>query len=147
LIDAFAGVDVLALEFNHDVQMERRSRRPKMLIDRVLSDSGHLSNEQAGELAAAIISRSNNKRPGHLVQLHLSRHCNRPELALRAGRTALLGLSPDIEIITARQDRTARSVSFPSPDTDIARSKASADLGPWTVSRSVVQPLLPGFEV
>ena len=54
LIESFAGVDVLALEFNHDVRMERRSRRPKFLIDRVLSDWGHLSNEQAGDVAMAI---------------------------------------------------------------------------------------------
>src|SRR5262249_10540348 len=31
-------LDVLALEFNHDERMERNSGRPKMLVDRVLSD-------------------------------------------------------------------------------------------------------------
>ena len=67
LIEDFAGVNVLALEFNHDVRMERRSRRPKFLIDRVLSDWGHLSNDQAGELAAAIIERSGDRVPEHLV--------------------------------------------------------------------------------
>src|SRR5258707_600184 len=40
LVAAFAGVDVLALEYNHDVKLERRSPRPKFLVDRVLSDSG-----------------------------------------------------------------------------------------------------------
>ena len=143
LIDAFAGTDVLALEFNHDIQMERRSRRPKMLIDRVLSDSGHLSNEQAGELAAAIVSRSGDKRPSHLVQLHLSRHCNKPELALRAGRAALAGLNT--EIITARQDRTAPSIPL-APASSPTVKKAETSRPSWTAGRSVVQPLLPGFD-
>ena len=110
LIDAFAGTDVLALEFNHDIQMEHRAERPKMLIDRVLSDSGHLSNEQAGELAAAIVSRSGDKRPSPSVQLHLSRHCNKPELALRAGRAAWRDSIPR----SSRPDRTGPRQAFPS---------------------------------
>ncbi|MFQ3594121.1 MAG: MBL fold metallo-hydrolase, partial [Gemmataceae bacterium] len=49
LLDAFQGADLLALEFNHDVQMENQSPRPRFLIDRVLGDQGHLSNDQASE--------------------------------------------------------------------------------------------------
>jgi phosphoribosyl 1,2-cyclic phosphodiesterase len=143
LIDAFAGVDVLALEFNHDVQLERRSQRPKFLIDRVLSDSGHLSNDQAGELAAAIVSRTGNRRPSHLVQLHLSRHCNKPELAQKAGRAALAGL--DIEIITARQDRTATSIPL-APTGCATVQKTETGRSPKRSSRSIGQPLLPGFD-
>src|SRR5262245_506213 len=103
LVEAFAGVDVLALEFNHDVKMERKSRRPQFLVDRVRSDYGHLSNDQGAELAAEIVSRSGDGFPGHLVQLHLSRDCNRPDLASAVGRAAL-ALSPRAEVITARQD-------------------------------------------
>ena len=33
---AFAGVNVLAIEFNHDVDMQRASRRPAFLVNRVL---------------------------------------------------------------------------------------------------------------
>lgn len=143
LIDAFAGVDVLALEFNHDVSMEHRSRRPKFLIDRVLSDSGHLSNEQAGDLAAAIVACSANKRPGHLLQLHLSRQCNRPDLALKAGRAALAG--HDIEIITARQDRTAPSIPL-TPQGNATVKKADASRAPRVAAQSASQPLLPGFD-
>src|SRR5215471_6360990 len=33
LIEAFAGVDVLALEFNHDEMMERTSPRPRFLVE------------------------------------------------------------------------------------------------------------------
>src|SRR5579872_4138663 len=77
LIDAFTGVDILALEYNHDLKLEEKSRRPRVLIDRVLSDYGHLSNLQAAELTTAIASRSPVGFPSHLVQLHLSKECNR----------------------------------------------------------------------
>jgi phosphoribosyl 1,2-cyclic phosphodiesterase len=143
LIDAFAGVDVLALEFNHDVRMECRSRRPRYLIDRVLSDSGHLSNEQAAELAAAIARRSGDSPPGHLVQLHLSRECNRPELARRAGQAGLTGLAPGIEITTASQLSAARSIPL------TARVPGARRDSGHRIERSFqpfVQPALPGFE-
>ena len=107
LIDLFAGVDVLALEYNHDVKLERNSPRPKFLVDRVLGDCGHLSNDQAAELTAAIAARSGAGFPSHLVQLHLSRDCNRPELASATGRAALARLNPKTEVITAAQDRAA----------------------------------------
>jgi len=144
LIESFAGVDVLALEFNHDVRMERRSRRPRFLIDRVLSDWGHLSNEQAGEVAAAIAGHSAAFPPDHLVQLHLSRECNHPELALKAGLAALAGLNPAIEVITSRQDAAARSISLtrrvrPATREVVHQSRAAA-------RRLSVQAVLPGFE-
>lgn len=142
LIEAFAGVDVLALEFNHDPQLERASRRPKMLVDRVLGDLGHLSNAQAGELAAEIAAQSGDGFPGHLVQLHLSRECNRPVLASAVGHAALAGLNPRVEVITATQDMVAKSVA-------LARRANSAErLAPRKVRvrRQAIQQQLPGFE-
>src|SRR5262249_3172927 len=72
LAEAVADVDVLALEFNHDEEMERTSRRPAVLIERVLSDMGHLSNAQASDFLRAILNASGPNSPHHLVQLHLS---------------------------------------------------------------------------
>lgn len=84
LAEAVADVDVLALEFNHDVTLERASRRPAVLVQRVLGDRGHLSNDQAAECLRAVQERSRNGGPRHVVQLHLSRECNRPALAQAA---------------------------------------------------------------
>ena len=81
--------DLLALEFNHDVSLERASGRPFELIARVLSDEGHLSNDQAGSLLGEILRCSSPQRLKHVVQLHLSRQCNRPHLAQRAAEKAL----------------------------------------------------------
>jgi phosphoribosyl 1,2-cyclic phosphodiesterase len=80
LVERLKEVDVLALEFNHDVQMQMESQRDRSLIERVLGDDGHLSNVQASKLLAEILRRSAPGRLRHVVPLHLSRQCNHPEL-------------------------------------------------------------------
>src|SRR5262245_40155732 len=103
LLDLLCDVDVLALEFNHDVALERRSGRPRSLIARVLSAHGHLSNEQAATLVREVVCRSEPGRLRHLVQMHMSRDCNRPSLA-RAAVEALAG-AHGFTVHTARQHR------------------------------------------
>ena len=86
LAEALADVDVLAVEFNHDVAMERGSgREPR---DRARAGGCRASVERAGRRFGAEIWRA--RGPGsvrHLVQLHLSRHCNSPRQ--RAARQTL----------------------------------------------------------
>lgn len=104
LARALSDVDLLALEFNHDVDLESASGRSPTLIARVLSEEGHLSNTQAVALLRAITRLSAPGRLRHVVQLHLSRDCNRPELAADAARTALDELDASIQLYTASQD-------------------------------------------
>lgn len=144
LVSAFAGVDVLALEYNHDEKMERGSDRPAHLVARVLSDKGHLSNKQAADLTRAIAARSGPGFPSHLVQLHLSRDCNHPHLAECAGRAALAGLNPSASVVTAKQDVPARSI-FLSRRADAAHRAVAREVLPL-VARPVPQPALPGFD-
>lgn len=87
--DALADLDLLAVEFNHDVEMTRSSGRSPHLIARNLGPRGHLSNEQAGALVEAVSRRSRQGLPAHLVMLHLSEECNRPQLAMSAALSAL----------------------------------------------------------
>ncbi len=144
LISAFTGVDVLALEYNHDELMERSSSRPRFLVDRVLGDMGHLSNQQAAELTATIAGRSGEGFPAHLVQLHLSKDCNKPELAAVAGREALVGLNPATQVITAKQDVTAKTIHLSRrPD---AANRAAARVKRAAPKRATAQPSLPGFD-
>ncbi len=96
LLERFRGVDVLALEFNHCVKLERASRRPRHLVQRVLSDLGHLSNDQAGDVLKAWVEAGEIQA---VIALHLSRECNTPELALTAARAA----APDSQIHAATQ--------------------------------------------
>jgi len=103
LATQLADVDLLAIEFNHDVALQLASGRHPLLIRRVLGDDGHLSNEQAANLLTRIVQLSESGRVKHLVQLHLSRECNRPDLADAAARRALEMLGIDMPIHTAVQ--------------------------------------------
>ncbi len=69
---------VLVLESNHDVKMlQDCPHRPWSLKQRILSRHGHLSNDAAAEAVEQIMSADLR----HLYLGHLSRECNRPELA------------------------------------------------------------------
>ena len=103
LAEALTGVDLLALEFNHDVAMQRSSGRHPMLIARVLGDEGHLSNAQAADLLRQTLINNSERRLRQIVQLHLSRQCNHPRLAAYAAQTVLDELGLAIPIHTATQ--------------------------------------------
>src|SRR5262249_58433243 len=104
LADALADVDLLALEFNHDVGLERSSGRSPYLIARVLGEEGHLSNEQAANLLREVLRRSPPGRLRQLVQLHLSRECNRPHLAPETAQWGLTARPHPVVGPTARQE-------------------------------------------
>jgi phosphoribosyl 1,2-cyclic phosphodiesterase len=90
VVERVRAANVLLLEANHDVQMlQNDPRRPWSLKQRILSRHGHLSNDAAADVAEQILA------PGlrRLYLGHLSRDCNRPELARKAvaGRLEQLG--------------------------------------------------------
>ena len=149
LADLLADVDLLAVEFNHDVALERASGRMPRLIARVLGDDGHLSNEQGAALVRAVLERSANGRLKHVVQLHLSRDCNRPDLAAEAAWSVLGDREGTIEVHTASQDRPGPTLTLGvfSTRTGPSRRRPQAAL-PRKQPRHAAfgQPLLPGFE-
>ncbi|MCX7717911.1 MAG: MBL fold metallo-hydrolase [Candidatus Sumerlaeaceae bacterium] len=98
-----ADCDLLALEFNHDEQMEIGCGRPQHLKDRVLSDQGHLSNAQAAEALDRILSCSSSRLPRWVVMLHLSKDCNRPQLAQAAARPVLERHGCKAKIVVTRR--------------------------------------------
>lgn len=150
LVAAFAGVDVLAVEYNHCERLERASSRPAFLVQRVLGDQGHLSNRQAAEFTRAVAARSGPGFPSHLVQLHLSRDCNHPFLAESAGRNALADLNPSAVVLTAKQDAPARSIELarrPDAAARTAAGPAADGVVPFPARPSPARPVLPGFEV
>jgi phosphoribosyl 1,2-cyclic phosphodiesterase len=80
VLERIRHANVLVLESNHDVKMlQDCPRRPWSLKQRILGRHGHLSNEAAAEAAEQIMSADLR----HLYLGHLSRECNRPELAQR----------------------------------------------------------------
>ncbi|HZZ41356.1 MAG TPA: MBL fold metallo-hydrolase [Tepidisphaeraceae bacterium] len=83
LFDAFTNLDILAIESNYDPAMQLASDRPAFLKHRIMSGSGHLSNQQALDTIRLILSRHESTAtplPSHIVLLHRSRECNCPNL-------------------------------------------------------------------
>jgi phosphoribosyl 1,2-cyclic phosphodiesterase len=80
VIDRIRTANALVLEANHDVKMLQECvRRPWSLKQRILGRHGHLSNEAAADAVEQIMSPDLQ----NLYLGHLSRECNRPELAHR----------------------------------------------------------------
>jgi len=83
LLEAFAQVDLLAIESNYDPQMQLASPRPAFLKKRIMGGSGHLSNQQAFDAVRALFDRAGQRGgrlPDHVALLHRSRQCNCPDL-------------------------------------------------------------------
>lgn len=74
VLDHLKSVDVLAIESNYCPQLQQSSMRPHFLKRRIMGGSGHLSNEETLRAIEEIGPRT------HVVFLHLSRECNRPEI-------------------------------------------------------------------
>ena len=73
----------LIIESNHDIQMEMKTNRPLLLKQRILSDKGHLSNEDSAFASIQIIG----DRTKEIVLAHLSEEANCPDVALEAYKT------------------------------------------------------------
>ncbi len=132
------GVDVLALEFNHDVELQRGSHRPQRLIDRVLGTHGHLSNAQAAAFTQELLLGRTTPLQA-LFQLHLSRECNTADLARASVQHVLADLSPTTRLITAAPDR-------PTPTILVNAHPVAAPLPPLSARGHVpYQPCLPGM--
>ena len=80
VVERIRTANVLVLEANHDVKLlQECPHRPWALKQRILGRHGHLSNEAAADAVEQIMSADLRT----LYLGHLSRECNRPELAYR----------------------------------------------------------------
>jgi phosphoribosyl 1,2-cyclic phosphodiesterase len=128
MVEAMTDVDVLGVEFNHDLTLTLNSGRAPYLIARNLGDRGHLSNAQGAGLVSAVLGRSSPGSLRHLVLLHLSDQCNRPGLALEEARGAVRASGRRVAVHAARQ-----SQAFPDLQVRGGRRRplASAGAFPW----------------
>ena len=81
------GADAALIEANHDEDMLRYGRYPVFLKRRILSEHGHLSNENCAQLARELAGSGT----GTIILGHLSRENNTPAAAMRAVGAALEG--------------------------------------------------------
>lgn len=106
LLCAVEGADLLLIEANHDVPMLQAGSYPYTLKRRILSDKGHLSNENAGKALAKLYLRG----VRNAILGHLSRENNCEQLCMETVRAALrLEDIPDEEfrLAMAYRDRPA----------------------------------------
>jgi phosphoribosyl 1,2-cyclic phosphodiesterase len=87
MLEYVADADVLILEANHDTELLRRGRYPQYLKQRILSDHGHLSNNQAADALLRLFRYFNKKRV--VLLAHLSSENNDPAIAERTVLSAL----------------------------------------------------------
>ncbi len=78
LFEQLANSKMVLLESNHDVDMLRCGPYPFPLKQRILSDTGHLSNENAAKTALRLVSSGTE----HIMLGHLSEKNNHPEIAM-----------------------------------------------------------------
>jgi phosphoribosyl 1,2-cyclic phosphodiesterase len=86
MLEAISQADLLVLESNHDRERLLRGPYPYHLKQRILSPSGHLSNDQA---AGAVLRTWSSDGVRWLWLSHLSRTNNTPGLALETMRAAM----------------------------------------------------------
>src|SRR5438477_4594494 len=111
VIERVRIANVLLLETNHDLKLlQADTKRPWSIKQRILSRHGHLSNVAAADLAEQIISAE----LWHLYLGHLSRDCNRPDLARQVvgERLQKIGAS-HICIESTAQDSPCPTLNLP----------------------------------
>ena len=100
--EAIAESRLVVLEANHDEAMVRRGPYPEHLRRRILSDSGHLSNADCGDLLISALRGS--ARTPTVWLAHLSETNNRPHLAKQTvqRRLAQAGMRLDLHSLPRR---------------------------------------------
>jgi len=94
--------DIVVLESNHDVEMLKMGAYPYHLKRRILSSSGHLSNEDAASFCVELA----NEGVKRILLAHLSRENNFPELAYETvvGTLKMKGIENiNIEVLLRQQ--------------------------------------------
>lgn len=101
--ERISRADYLVIEANHDVEMLKNGPYPEYLKKRILSGSGHLSNDDCGKALAENMS----EHLKHVWLCHLSEENNHPELARKTVETILksYGIIPgkDLELEVLRR--------------------------------------------
>ena len=94
-------LDILLLESNHDLDMLRTGPYPWRLKERVASERGHLSNEDAAAGIEALLT----DRLSWVVLCHLSETNNSPAFAAAAVQPVLDGGRSRAKLVVAEQHR------------------------------------------
>lgn len=115
-VNCVSGAQAVILESNYDPDMLRAGSYPYELKRRIMSKRGHLSNDDASDIAV-MLAKAGARR---IVLGHLSKENNFPDLALRCCEMAFErdGYS-DCDICVARRDGATGVFSISAEFCDI----------------------------
>lgn len=85
VMEAIHGSDLVLLESNHDIGMLQNGPYPYFLKQRILSNHGHLSNENCAKTAVKLMESGTTR----FVLGHLSKENNIPSLAFETTHAAM----------------------------------------------------------
>lgn len=92
--------DYLVLEANYDDQMLKQGSYPVYLKNRIIANTGHLSNDQAG----VFLAENYKEKLKHIFLCHLSRENNLPDLAYTTIQNHLedkqIVVGVDVQLVT-----------------------------------------------
>lgn len=100
--------DYLYIEANHQPSMVHASSRPMIYKQRVLSRTGHLSNESCGQLLSEIAHQGLK----HVHLAHLSSECNTPTTAMSVIGEILQKKGISLEMCVAPQEMIGKAITF-----------------------------------
>lgn len=103
ILSSLIGSDSVIIEANHDVEMLLTGPYPYSLKRRILSDTGHLSNDMSASLAKQLAAQGTK----HFLLAHLSKENNYPPTAEAAVRSALTDFA-DTTVAVASPDTPTR---------------------------------------
>ncbi|MDP4109222.1 MAG: MBL fold metallo-hydrolase [Bacillota bacterium] len=101
IISMLKGSRTVIIESNHDPETLKKGPYPYYLKRRILSDSGHLSNQACAEAALEFAKNGARK----IILSHLSAQNNTAEMAFNTTYLKLLsiGAGEDVELIVAKR--------------------------------------------
>lgn len=109
---SISDADLILLESNHDIEMLKFGPYPYDLKRRILSNVGHLSNDDCGR---AIVDIMNEKKK-NIILGHLSKINNYPDLAFQTVISILKEESiingRDINVYLANRDKPSCYTNF-----------------------------------
>lgn len=89
IFGAIQDCDVLFIEANHERNLLLYGRYPYVLKQRILSDTGHLSNEDCGGAICRYLRELGGRKIPRVVLSHLSSENNTPQQAILTVRNVL----------------------------------------------------------
>ncbi|NLW18151.1 MAG: MBL fold metallo-hydrolase [Candidatus Cloacimonetes bacterium] len=98
-VNRLKNCSTLILESNHDVTMLMEGRYEWPLKQRIRSDNGHLSNEEA----VGMVSQVMHQGLKNIVLAHLSEENNNPQIALKTMRDYLITVRSEARLLVADQ--------------------------------------------